>query len=94
MPLEKTVRLRVTGEVQGVGYRVWATRAAAGLGLRGWVRNHRDGSVEMLAIGVLGSIEVMVKACRSGPPAARVAAVTVSEAEDDGSLGFSALPTE
>jgi acylphosphatase len=32
---EKTVRLRITGRVQGVGYRLWATRTAATLGLRG-----------------------------------------------------------
>jgi acylphosphatase len=93
-PPEKSVRLRITGEVQGVGYRIWATRTAAGLQLRGWVRNRRDGSVEMLATGVLDSIEVMVEACRRGPPAARVTVVTVSDAEDDGSVGFGARSTD
>ena len=91
---QRTVRLRITGEVQRVGYRIWATRTAAGLGLRGWVRNRFDGSVEVLATGLLGSIEAMVKACQSGPPAARVAAVTVSDAEDDGSVGFGARSTD
>ena len=94
MPPEKTVRLRITGRVQGVSYRLWATRTAARLGLRGWVRNRADGSVEVLATGLLGSIEAMVIACRSGPPAARVTAVTVSDAEDDGSVGFGARSTE
>jgi acylphosphatase len=91
---EKTVRLRITGEVQGVGYRIWTTRTAAGLGLRGWVRNRSDGSVEMLATGALEAVAAFVEACRQGPPAARVTAVSGAEAEDDGSLGFSALPTE
>jgi len=45
MPPEKTVRLHITGRVQAVGYRLWATRTAASLGLRGWVRNRADGSV-------------------------------------------------
>ena len=93
MPPEKTVRLRITGAVQGVGYRIWATRTAAGLGLRGWVRSRFDGSVEVLAIGAADAIAAMVEACRHGSRAARVAAVTVNDAKDDGSRGFGALPT-
>jgi acylphosphatase len=92
--VEKTVRLRITGRVQGVGYRLWATRTAASLGLRGWVRNRPDGSVEALATGAPEAVAALVEACRQGPYGARVTAVTVTEAEDDGSLGFSALPTE
>jgi acylphosphatase len=94
MAPEKTVCLRITGEVQGVGYRIWATRTATGLGLRGWVRNRFDGSVEVLATGAADAIAAMVEACRHGPRAARVAAVKVNDAEDDGSRGFAALPTE
>ena len=94
MAPEKTVRLRITGSVQGVGYRVWATRTAAGLGLRGWVRNRSDGSVEALATGVPDAVSAMIEACRQGPHGARVIAVTVADAEDDGSLDFGALPTE
>jgi acylphosphatase len=91
---EKTRRLRITGRVQGVGYRLWATRAAAALGLRGWVCNRSDGSVEMLATGAPEDVAALVEACRQGPLGARVTAVTVADAEDDGSLGFTALPTE
>ena len=47
----RSARLRITGRVQGVGYRVWALRMASRLGLRGWVRNRSDGSVEALVIG-------------------------------------------
>jgi acylphosphatase len=91
---EKTVGLRITGRVQGVGYRLWATRTAASLGLRGWVRNRSDGSVEALATGVPEAVAALVEACRQGPYGARVTAVTVTEAEDDGSRGYIALPTE
>jgi acylphosphatase len=91
---EKTVRLRITGAVQGVGYRIWATRTAATLGVRGWVRNRRDGSVEALATGPSETLAGFVEVCRQGPRAAQVMTVSVAEAEDDGSRGFSALPTE
>ena len=89
-----TLRLRITGKVQGVGYRIWATRTAAGLGLRGWVRNRSDGSVEMQATGPPEAVAAMVEACRQGPRGACVSEVAVAEAEDDGSLGFEPLPTE
>jgi acylphosphatase len=89
----RAVRLRITGRVQGVGYRAWAMQLAARLGVRGWVRNRRDGSVEVLAIGAEATVDRMVEACREGPFGARVADVAVSEAEDDGSAGFTAKPT-
>ena len=85
--------LRITGRVQGVGYRAWALSRAARLGLRGWVRNRRDGSVEALVIGTDEAIEMMIEACRQGPFGARVTAVEIGDAEDDGSIWFDARPT-
>jgi len=93
-PQEQAVRLRITGEVQGVGYRLWATRTATGLGLRGWVRNRFDGTVEALVTGAPELVSAMIEACWRGPRAARVSEVTVVPDTDDGSLDFSALPTE
>lgn len=90
----ETVRLRITGQVQGVGYRFWMTRAAASLGLRGWVRNRTDGSVEALVTGAPEAVVAMIEASRKGPFGARVIGVTVTPDEDDGSVGFSARPTE
>ena len=89
----RTVRLTVTGRVQGVGYRFWAERAAAALGIRGWVRNRNDGGVELLAAGTEDAIASLIEACRQGPRAAVVAAVAVEDVQDDGSVGFSAKPT-
>ena len=94
MKLDKTVRLRVTGRVQGVGYRLWVMRTAAHLGLRGWVRNRTDGSVEALVTGAPDDIAAMIEACRNGPPGARVADVAAAPDEEDGSVGFEARPTE
>jgi len=89
----KTVRLRVAGRVQGVGYRAWATRLASELGLRGWVRNRADGTVELLATGPDDAVAAIIEAARRGPPAARVSDIRVADDGDDGSLGFAALPT-
>ena len=84
----RSARLRITGRVQGVGYRAWAIVAAERLGLRGWVRNRGDGSVEALVIGSEDAVAAMIEACWKGPLAARVTEVAVSDAADDGSRGF------
>ena len=89
----RAARLNITGRVQGVGYRIWAARQASALGLRGWVRNRADGSVEALVIGNPQAVENMIEACRQGPLGARVSDVAVNEAEDDGSHGFAARET-
>lgn len=86
----RAIRLRITGIVQGVGYRWWAERQARALRLDGWVRNCPDGSVELLAIGDEIGLERMADACRGGPPDATVQLVQTLQAEDDGTVGFAA----
>lgn len=93
MAVTKTVRLRIAGRVQAVGYRAWAIETATRLGLSGWVRNRSDGTVEMLASGSEEAVAVMIEACRQGPAGARVTAVDVTDEEDDGSAGFTPRPT-
>jgi acylphosphatase len=89
----QSTRLRITGRVQGVGYRAWAIETAARLGLRGWVRNRSDGSVEALVIGAEDAVAAMIEACRDGPFAARVTEVLITEADDDGSDRFRPIAT-
>ena len=89
----KTVRIRIAGHVQGVGYRAWATRIATGLGLRGWVRNRSDGTVEMLVTGPDDAVLAMIEAAHQGPPSARVSEVHVCDDQDDGSVNFVVHPT-
>lgn len=89
----RSARLRITGRVQGVGYRAWMMRQASASGLRGWVRNRTNGSVEALVIGDEDRVAALIEACREGPFGARVSDVAVSEAADDGSRGFSAKAT-
>ena len=75
--------IRVTGRVQGVAYRAWAQAEAERLGLRGWVRNRGDGSVEALVAGPEPAVEAMVLAMRDGPGAARVTDVWTDPADPD-----------
>jgi acylphosphatase len=86
-------RLLVEGRVQGVGYRWWTVQAARALGLSGWVRNRRDGSVEILAIGDEDAIGQLAQACRTGPPAAEVRSVERRAGADDGSADFAPRET-
>ena len=88
------VRVEIRGRVQGVWYRAWAMQEAQARGLRGWVRNRRDGSVEALFIGPKDKVETVIEACREGPPAARVDSVQRFAARDGGEAGFAQLPTE
>jgi len=87
------VRLIIRGRVQGVGYRWWAEREARRLGVAGWVRNRSDGSVEVLAIGDEAAVEQLAGLCREGPAAAFVTDIERSQAQDDGSVGFTDRPT-
>ncbi|MDH2239654.1 acylphosphatase [Pigmentiphaga sp. GD03639] len=70
-PLE-TVLVRVTGRVQGVGYRLATVRRAHLVGVGGWVRNNDDGSVEALVQGTPDQVDQMLEWMRQGPPQARV----------------------
>jgi acylphosphatase len=62
----------IRGRVQGVGYRAWTEVAALERGLRGWVRNRRDDTVEAVFVGPEADVLAMIDDCRSGPPGARV----------------------
>lgn len=73
----KQVRVRIEGRVQGVGFRAWLQREAAGLGLEGFVRNRRDGGVEAVLAGPLAQVDRMVERCRTGPRSAAVQFVKV-----------------
>lgn len=92
--MSQTRRLRIFGSVQGVWYRGWTVETARALGLDGWVRNRRDGSVEALVSGSQDAIDALVTRCRKGPPAARVDRVEVESAEGETvAHGFAQHPT-
>jgi acylphosphatase len=92
-------QVRVSGRVQGVGYRAWVEHQARNHSLEGWVRNRRDGSVEALFAGPETLVSEMVARCHRGPSSARVAGVTEEPATADAlnlrrpGERFSVLPT-
>ena len=75
----RSVRVRISGRVQGVSYRVWTKRRADALGLSGWVRNLADGDVEAVFSGHSDIVDAMLAECRQGPRLARVESVEVVE---------------
>ena len=80
---QRRVRLRIRGRVQGVFYRDSTRREAQRLGLRGWVRNRSDGSVETVAQGPPEQVAALIDWCHEGPALARVLEVGVTEEPRD-----------
>ena len=93
MTQHAAIRVFISGRVQGVWYRGWTVKTASAKGLRGWVRNRRDGRVEALLIGPVEAIDAVIRECHHGPPAARVDGIERLSAADDGSVDFGQLPT-
>jgi acylphosphatase len=81
-------RVVVHGSVQGVFFRDTTRRKAEQRGVRGWVRNLDDGSVEALFEGDPDAVDAMVAFARDGPRGAVVERVDVSDAEPEGGGGF------
>ena len=69
---QKRLHARVTGRVQGVGFRYFTESHAVGLKLHGWVRNVDDGSVELVAEGSAIALDALVERLREGPALSRV----------------------
>ena len=77
----RAVLVRISGRVQGVSFRVWTQREALRLGLRGWVRNERDGSVSALIAGEDDAVASMLEALWQGPRGADVRSVVPEPAD-------------
>ena len=80
-------RLVIRGTVQRIGFRVWVERQAMSLDLKGWVRNRRDGAVEVLLAGPQSTVAAMIERCRKGPPLAKVRSIEIEDAAP-ADLGF------
>jgi acylphosphatase len=89
----RTMRVRIEGRVQGVGFRYWTEATATRLGLSGWVRNRRDGGVEAVFSGPADAVAEILELCRQGPPSSRVDRIDIAEEDDPPPAGFDVIPT-
>jgi acylphosphatase len=96
---QRVVRVKISGLVQGVGFRAWTQKEASALGLRGFVRNRRGGDVEAVFAGPSDAVAAICAACQHGPRSARVEHVTVEETDVSAlnqagaADGFQEIPT-
>ena len=72
-----SVRVRISGRVQGVWFRGWTAERAQSLEVDGWVRNCSDGTVEAVFVGSKLAVDQLIAACHDGPPAAQVGGVAI-----------------
>jgi acylphosphatase len=87
-------RLKIEGLVQGVGYRASFADKAVALGLRGWVCNRRDGSVEACVDGDAAAMDAIIAWAKQGPPFSRVDIVVVDASDAISNEPFKILPTQ
>ncbi|MGO4705069.1 acylphosphatase [Microvirga sp. 2MCAF38] len=80
-----TLHVIIHGRVQGIGFRAWTHHQAELRGLRGWVRNRRDGTVEAVFSGPEDAVDAMLSVCREGPDGSRVEKID-TDAVDDGAF--------
>jgi acylphosphatase len=89
-----TVRLEITGRVQGVGFRESMRAVAQALEVNGWVRNREDGSVEAILQGDENDVERLIAWCHNGPPGANVKYVNAHLVEGSETfIAFTRWPT-
>ena len=89
----RRVHVIVSGSVQGVGYRYTARLIAAEVGVTGWVRNRRDGTVEAEIEGTPEQVDEVLAWMAEGPPGSRVESASVSDAAPVGERGFEVRST-
>ncbi|WP_144785851.1 acylphosphatase [Microbacterium sp. BH-3-3-3] len=89
----RTATMTVSGRVQGVGFRYSLQVEAERLGVGGWVRNRRDGSVEAFLAGDPDAVETVIAWAHDGPAGARVDDVDVIEGTGESASEFEIRPT-
>lgn len=87
------IRVVIHGRVQGVGYRAWTVAQASKMGIKGWVRNRTDGTVEAVFSGDEQIVSSMVEACKNGPLLARVNRIESFRYTEEVDTSFTSKPT-
>jgi acylphosphatase len=88
-----SLRLRIEGHVQAVGYRNFIIAEARKLGVDGWVRNRSDGSVEALVSGETKVVESLIALCAKGPDGCRIKHIDMETVEAPSEKGFNRRPS-
>jgi acylphosphatase len=83
-----TVQITISGRVQGVNFRAATRDFAARLALTGWIRNTRDGNVELAATGPEPALKQLITWCHHGPPLAVVSDVSIKHVPETRFEGF------
>ena len=81
----------MSGRVQGVYYRHSCRAVALELGVRGWVRNRSDGTVEVVAEGSRDAVGDLIAWCRDGPPHADISGLEITDETPAGERDFSVV---
>lgn len=84
----KTLKIKISGSVQGVSFRNFLKESAENLNLRGFVRNLEDGRVETVAEGRDENVNEFLSKCKSGPPHSDIKDVDIEEIKHQGFIGF------
>jgi acylphosphatase len=79
----KTLKLLISGNVQGVGFRAFVRRNALKLGVEGYVKNLSDGKVETVLQGQDKNVDEMIEICKKGPFGSNVQDVVIKEIKDN-----------
>lgn len=83
----------IEGHVQGVFFREWTVSQAREVGVTGWVRNRRDGRVEVFVEGEAAPVDRFIERLHQGPPASEVTSISVETAEITRIAGFTRRQT-
>lgn len=86
--MKRAVKLRINGTVQGVFFRDFIKEEADNLGIKGFVRNMDDGTVEVFAEGNPDEVRQMIEVCKTGPPHSMIKKVEVIESKFEGFEDF------
>lgn len=89
----ESVHMIINGRVQGVGFRFSAQQKAKEFGIKGWVRNRKNGSVEIEAEGKERNLQSFIEAIKHGPsPYAKINKVNIDSS--DKTKGFNSFQIE
>jgi len=87
----KTVRIFISGTVQGVFFRGFIKKEAENLALKGYVRNLEDGRVETVVEGPENEINKMIEICKQGPAHSRIKNIIIESINHQGFSNFKIL---